>query len=142
MASFNIKVCRLALVALAASASLANASPVAAQEAGASYRLRAQVPVACWVSTNQPLLADEGQAGEVFEACNNPGGFVVSASYRPLAETEKVKFFYGDSVLDLSKQGEQTLRRSNMATIRKVQYRFEEVELNLPLTLDLVIQPI
>lgn len=131
-----------ALAILGVVGTIAMANNVFAAEASATYRLRAQVEVACWVSSTQSIRADEGQSGEVLEACNNPGGFVVSASYRPLAETEKVKVFYGDHVLNLNKEGQHTLRRSNMATIRKVNYRFEEVALDLPLTLDLVIQPL
>lgn len=131
-----------ALATLAVAGILGMANTAVAAEASATYRLRARVAVACWVSSTQPIRADAGQSGEVLEACNNPGGFVVSASYRPLAETEKVKVFYGDHVLNLNKEGQHTLRRSNMATIRKVQYRFDEVALNLPLTLDLVIQPL
>ena len=50
-------------------------------------------------------------SGEVVEACNSPGGFTVSAQYRPLSPTEKATMFYGDRILDLDKSGGQVLRR-------------------------------
>jgi hypothetical protein len=80
--------------------------------------------------------------GSVVEACNSPGGFTVSAQYRPLAETEKARIVYGDRSLDLTKTGLLELRRSSMATIRTVDYRFDDVQLDEPLILALTIQPI
>jgi hypothetical protein len=42
----------------------------------------------------------------------------------------------------LASGGQQILRRSNMATIRTVAYRFDDVQLDAPLVLALTIQPI
>ena len=80
--------------------------------------------------------------GSVVEACNSPGGFTVSAQYRPLTITERARIVYGERSLDLSRTGIQELRRSSMATIRSVDYRFDEVALEEPLILALTIQPI
>ncbi len=110
--------------------------------ASGSYRLRATVPVACWVEPAGTVLASAGQSGSVVEACNSPGGFTVSASYRPLETAETARLLYGGQMIDLSSSGQQLLRRSNMATIRTVDYRFDEVQLSAPLVLTLTIQPI
>ena len=111
-------------------------------QAGGTYRLSATVPVACWVRPAGTVLAGAGLSGAVVEACNSPGGFTISATYRPLKATEAASLTYGDRLINLAKSGEQELRRSNMATIRTVDYRFEDVELDEPLVLSLVIQPI
>lgn len=122
---------------------IAAAAPaLAGPTASGTYRLRAIVPVACWVKPTSPVLAATGRSGEVVEACNSPGGFTVSAQYRPLSQTEKAIMFYGDRTFDLDKSGGQILRRSSIATIRSVSYRFDEVELEQPLILALTIQPI
>jgi hypothetical protein len=118
------------------------AAQAADGQAGGTYRLSATVPVACWVRPAGTVLAGAGLSGAVVEACNSPGGFTVSATYRPLKSTEAASLTYGDRVISLAKSGEQELRRSNMATIRTVDYRFEEVDLEEPLVLSLVIQPI
>lgn len=115
---------------------------LAGPTAGGTYRLRATVPVACWVKPTSTVMAESGRSGEVVEACNSPGGFTVSAQYRPLSPTEKATMFYGDRMFDLDKSGGQILRRSSIATIRSVSYRFNEVELEQPLILALTIQPI
>ena len=117
---------------------VASAGPTA----GHSYRLRATVPVACWVRPTGTVMAETGRMGSVVEACNSPGGFTVSAQYRPLTITERARIVYGERSLDLSRTGIQELRRSSMATIRSVDYRFDEVALEQPLILALTIQPI
>lgn len=119
----------------------AAAQPGSSQASG-TYRLRATVPVACWVRPSSTVLASAGLTGSVVEACNSPGGFTVSASYRPLKSNETASLNYGGRLINLTPSGEQELRRSNMATIRTVDYRFEQVELDEPLILSLVIQPI
>ncbi|RJT21865.1 hypothetical protein D5I55_15530 [Chakrabartia godavariana] len=110
--------------------------------AGGSYQLRATVPVACWVRPDAAVMAENGGTGAVIEACNSPGGFTVSAQYRPLSDTESARIVYGDRALKLAKTGMLELRRSNMATIRTVAYRFDDVQLEQPLVLALTIQPI
>ncbi|MGV9010526.1 hypothetical protein [Brevundimonas sp.] len=120
----------------------ANAASAGESQSGTTYRLRATVPVACWVRPQGSVLAGSGRTGAVVEACNSPGGFTVSASYRQLKDTEKAVMTYGDRMIDLSKTGEQMLRRSNMATIRTVDYSFGQVDLDEPLILSLTIQPI
>nr|WP_313427941.1 hypothetical protein [Brevundimonas diminuta] len=135
---------RRALLAIAAGLTVVTAPQVASAgpTAGGSYQLRATVPVACWVRPNTALMAETGRMGSVIEACNSPGGFTVSAQYRPLAENETARIIYGDRSLDLAKTGILELRRSNMATIRTVDYRFDHVQLDEPLILALTIQPI
>lgn len=120
----------------------AAAPAIAGPTAGSTYQLRATVPVACWVKPASSLLVGQGRSGEVIEACNSPGGFTVSAQYRPLSPTEKAQMFYGDRMFELDKSGGQILRRSSIATIRSVSYRFDEVDLDQPLILALTIQPI
>jgi len=129
-------------IAAALTALLAPQIASAGPTGGHTYRLRATVPVACWVRPTGTVMAENGRAGSVVEACNSPGGFTVSAQYRPLAASEKAKIIYGDRSLNLAKSGMLELRRSNMATIRTVDYRFDEVELEQPLILALTIQPI
>lgn len=134
---------RLTSAAAALAASLAFAQAAQAGPTGShTFRVTATVPVACWVRPANPVLAEAGRSGQVVEACNSPGGFTVSAQYRPLMATEKARLIYGDRALELSKSGDQMLRRSSMATIRTVDYRFDEVELEQPLILALTIQPI
>ncbi|MGH7028674.1 hypothetical protein [Brevundimonas sp.] len=135
---------RRAFLAIAAglAAVLAPQMASAGPSAGYSYRLKATVPVSCWVRPSGTVMAETGRAGSVVEACNSPGGFTVSAQYRPLVGSEKAKIIYGDRSLNLAKDGMLELRRSSMATIRTVDYRFDEVELNEPLILALTIQPI
>lgn len=134
------------LLSLVGAATVLVAGSAAAQpgssQASGTYRLRATVPVACWVRPSSTVLAGAGLAGSVVEACNSPGGFTVSASYRPLKSNETASLNYGGRLISLTPSGEQELRRSSMATIRTVDYRFEEVELDEPLILSLVIQPI
>ena len=129
-------------VAMAVGLFAAAAPALAGPTAGGTYRLRATVPVACWVKPTSPVMAESGRGGEVVEACNSPGGFTVSAQYRPLLSTEKATMVYGDRMLDLDKSGGQVLRRSSIATIRSVSYSFSQVELEQPLILALTIQPI
>jgi hypothetical protein len=111
-------------------------------QSGGTYRLTASVPVACWVRPTGTVLASAGLTGSVVEACNSPGGFTVSANYRPLKSNEMASLNYGGQLINLTPSGEQELRRSTMATIRTVNYRFEDVALDEPLILSLVIQPI
>lgn len=129
-------------VALALAAVGVSAGQASAQSKSGVYQLRATVPVACWVRPAGTVFAGPGLGGSVVEACNSPGGFTVSASYRSLGGAEKAKLRYADRLIDLSKSGQQELRRSSMATIRTVSYQFDEVELDEPLVLSLTIQPI
>lgn len=128
-----------AALTLTCGASIAHA---AESQAGSTYRLTATVPVACWVRPAGTVLAGSGLTGSVVEACNSPGGFTVSASYRPLKDDETASLNYGGRLISLAKSGQQQLRRSNMATIRTVDYQFDNVELSEPLVLSLMIQPI
>ncbi len=114
----------------------------AQSESGTTYRVTATVPMACWVRPDTSLIAQDGGGGAVVEACNNPGGFTVTANYRPLKTTEKAEITYDDRQFDLSKSGAQVLRRSSMATIKRVNYRFGLVQIDEPLILSLTIQPI
>lgn len=134
---------RLAVAAASGTVMLCSAqAALAAPQSGGSYNLRATVPVACWVQPASTVVAETNAAGSVTEACNNPGGFTVSAFYRPLGLTEKAQIIYDGSRVELPKSGQQLLRWSNMATIRTINYRFEQVELDTPLVLSLTIQPI
>ncbi|MHC3125775.1 hypothetical protein OB03_00020 [Brevundimonas sp. GN22] len=127
-----------ALLGAIAVPGLAEAKNTASQ----TFRITARVPVACWVRPDRTVQAGEGMTGNVVEACNNPGGYTVTAQYRPLMEGESARMIYGDRSLELSPTGGQELRRSNMATIRSVAYRFDNVSVETPLTLSLTIQPL
>lgn len=135
---------RRTLLAIAAGLTAVLAPQVASAgpTAGHSYQLRATVPVACWVRPSGTIIASQGRSGSVIEACNSPGGFTVSAQYRPLNGNEKARITYGDRSLNLGRSGILELRRSNLASIRTVDYRFDNVELDQPLILALTIQPI
>lgn len=109
---------------------------------GNTFRVRAAVPMACWVRPDRTLNASTGLSGEVVEACNNPGGFTVTASYRPLQASEKAELFYDNRPINLALAGQQVLFHSSQANVRSVNYRFGEVEIDSPLTLSLVIQPL
>jgi hypothetical protein len=140
-----IRLRRCALLVAVAAGVTAFASPqiaAAGPRAGGSYQLRAVVPVACWVRPDTTVVAETGRTGSVIEACNSPGGFTVSAAYRPLKATETARMTYGERSLNLTKTGNLELRRSNMAAIRTIAYRFDEVQLDEPLVLALTIQPI
>ncbi|WP_374515237.1 hypothetical protein [Brevundimonas sp.] len=130
------------VVALAGAAFVPAAASAGESQAVGRYRVQARVPVACWVRPSGTLLAGGGLSGSVVEACNAPGGFTVRASYRPLGELERASLSYGGRVINLSKTGEQDLRRSSVATIRSVNYQFEDVDLAEPLVLSLTIQPL
>lgn len=113
----------------------------AASSAG-SFRLRATVPLSCWVRSEAPIRAASSAEGVVTEACNNPGGYTVTAHHRPLSGSESGSLMYGSSAIDLEGLPTKIVSRSNRATIRKVNYRFNEVKLETPLVLVLTIQPI
>lgn len=138
----NVHIRRLCTIVTGAVALMSAGHAAAEATSGSVYRVRATVPVACWVRSNGTILAGNGLGGSVVEACNSPGGFTVSAAYRPLTEAESTKMFYGGNRLDLSKSGTQVLARSAKATIRTVEYSFEDVTLSSPLVLFLTIQPI
>lgn len=128
------------MLAAVAAIALAPTSASAQQKSG-TYRLTARVPVACWVRPEQ-AMSSETVTGRVVEACNSPGGFVVNASYRQLQAGESARLRYADTLLDLPKTGNVTLRRSRIAQIRTVNYAFEEARLDTPVVLVLSIQPI
>lgn len=107
-----------------------------------TFRIKARVPVACWVRPDRTVTAQNGATGSVIEACNNPGGYTVTAQYRPLAQGENARMVYHDRAVELSSSGQQLLRQSSMATIRTVSYQFENVQLEQPLILALTIQPL
>lgn len=111
-------------------------------QAGATFQVTARVPVACWVRPDVTVMAGEGLGGSVVEACNNPGGFTISANYRPLLATEKAEMVYDNRSFELAKSGQQLMRQSSMATIKRIEYRFGAVQLEAPLVLSLTIQPI
>ena len=124
------------------SAMLFSAQPAYAGPKSGSFRLRATVPLSCWVRSETVMQAVTGAEGSVTEACNNPGGFTVTADYRPLRSDESASLTYGDSVLNLSDLSGKIVSQSNMATIRKVRYRFDAVKVETPLIVVLTIRPI
>lgn len=88
------------------------------------------------------MISSETGQGRVIEACNSPGGFAVHASYRMLDGDEDALFRYGDRQIDLPRNGGVLLRRSSIAQIRSVDYRFEKQNLKKPVVMVLTIQPI
>lgn len=123
---------------------LAAVTPYAshASSASGSFRLRATVPLSCWVQSEAPIEAASSAEGVITEACNNPGGYTVTAHHRPLRGGESGSMTYGSSAIDLGGQPSKIVSRSSRATIRKVNYRFNDVKLETPLVLVLTIQPI
>lgn len=130
-----------ARITISSGAAGGQASPGRSQ-GGGTWQVRAFVPVACWVRAESAVLAVEGQTGSVVEACNNPGGFTVFATYRPLKASEQAQLVYDDQSVNLSSAGSQLLRRSSVATIKRVNYQFRSLVLEEPLVLSLTIQPI
>jgi hypothetical protein len=134
----------LAITAAGVLGVLAAAAPTLSHAApsSGSFRLRATVPVSCWVRPERPIEAVSLVEGVVTEACNNPGGYTVTAHHRPLSPGESGSLMYGASAIDLGGLSSKIVSRSSRATIRKVNYRFNEVKLEAPLVLVLTIQPI
>lgn len=135
---------KIAIAALVAAglAGLAATPAAAGGTATGTFQLRATVPMACWVRPVEgAMLADEGQGGTVVEACNNPGGYTITANYRMLDTGERASMQYGERALALPASGEAVLRRSHMADINTVQYRFRDVQLQQPLVMALTISP-
>jgi len=130
-----------------ATAALFSATLLIAQAAHAgpqsgSFRLRATVPLSCWVRSETVMQAVSGAEGTVTEACNNPGGFTVTANYRQLSGDESASLTYGNSVLDLSETSGKIVSQSTRAAIRKMNYRFDAVKVETPLIVVLTIRPI
>lgn len=130
--------CLATVAGLLAFPNLAEAKNNASQ----SFRLKARVPVSCWVRPDRTVEAAPGATGSVVEACNNPGGYTVTAQYRQLNAGENARMIYNDRAIDLSSSGQQMLRQSSIATIRTVSYQFENVHVDQPLILSLTIQPL
>lgn len=141
MSAVSIKTLSLAAAALAGSLMLAPQAQ-AMDASSQTFTIRARVPVSCWVRPDREIQAGEGITGNVVEACNNPGGYTVTANYRPLSQGERAQMIYDNRPIQLSRNGGQILRRSNIATIKTVNYRFQNVALEQPLTVFLTIQPI
>lgn len=114
----------------------------AAEAGGGSFRIRASVPVACWVRPDSVLNAIDGATGIVTEACNSPGGYRVTAQHRALATDERASMIYDDHIVDLALGGDKIVSLSDRARIRKVGYRFTGINLQAPLVIALTIQPI
>ena len=134
---------KYALLALAAAGLMAAPGLALAKDtASQSFRIKARVPVSCWVRPDRNVEVQDGATGSVTEACNNPGGYTVTAQYRPLSTGESARLVYHDRSVELSPSGQQLLRQSNMATIRTISYQFENVNISQPLVLALTIQPI
>lgn len=134
----NVSIVTAALI----TAMLFSAYPAYAGPKSGSFRLHATVPLSCWVRSETVMQAVTGAEGSVTEACNNPGGFTVTADYRPLRSDESASLTYGNSVLNLSDLSGKIVSQSNMATIRKVRYRFDAVKVETPLIVVLTIRPI
>ncbi|WP_292051151.1 MULTISPECIES: hypothetical protein [unclassified Brevundimonas] len=141
----NSAQCKQSILAglVAAAALMVAPGVVHAKDAGSqTFQVRARVPVSCWVRPDRDIVAGEGVSGSVIEACNNPGGYTITANYRQLGDGERAQMVYNNRPVELAKSGGQVLRRSNMATIKTVSYRFQNVTLEQPLTVFLTIQPI
>ncbi|KTE17354.1 hypothetical protein [Sphingopyxis sp. H115] len=125
-------------------AALLASTPAAAasQQAMGTFQVTATVPMACWVDHSIYADALGNSPGLVTEGCNNASGYMVSAQYRPLAQTERARLLYGDSTVELSALGIQEVHREYGPRIQQIAYRFDEVSLETPLTLSLTIQPI
>lgn len=121
---------------------LASTPAVASQEAMGTFQVTATVPMACWVDHSIQADALGNSPGLVTEGCNNASGYMVSAQYRPLAQTESARLVYGNNTVNLSALGGQEVHREYGPRIQQIAYRFDQVSLEAPLTLSLTIQPI
>lgn len=130
------------LATLLALATLAPTNSSGNPQAGGSHKIRASVPMACWVQIDAAVVAQTGRTGNIVEACNTPSGFTLTASYRPLGPNERAEFTYGNQQFVLSPSGQQILRAREGATVRTVPYQFGTVQVDEPLVLSIVIQPI
>lgn len=121
---------------------LASTPAVASQQAMGTFEVTATVPMACWVDHSIQADALGHSPGLVTEGCNNASGYMVSAQYRPLTQTESARLVYGNNTVDLSALGGQEVHREYGPRIQQIAYRFDQVTLEAPLTLSLTIQPI
>lgn len=124
------------------SISVAGNEGAASRSAGATYQLRATVPLACWVREENTVTAGALERGAVIEACNNPAGFEVSAHYRPLDSGESAHVLYDGRLVDLPDNGQATLRRTFEPQIRRMEYEVETARLDAPLVLAFSITPL
>lgn len=138
MATATHNVMKLGCVAVL----LASTPAVAGQQATGTFQVTATVPMACWVDHSIQADALGHSPGLVTEGCNNASGYMVSAQYRPLTQTESARLFYGDNMVNLSALGGQEVHREYGPRIQQIAYRFDQVSLDTPLTLSLTIQPI
>lgn len=128
---------------LAGTAALLVASPaIASPQATGTFRVTANVPMACWIDHSMHADALGNVPGLVTEGCNNATGYSVSAQYRPLGVTERARLVYGANMVDLSAVGANEIHREYGPRIQQITYRFDDVILAAPLTLSLTIQPI
>lgn len=128
---------------LGCSAALLASTPAFAnQQATGTFQIIANVPMACWVNHSVQADALGTTPGLVTEGCNNASGYMVSAFYRPLAQSETARLIYGDTLVNLSAAGTQEVHREYGPRIQRISYRFDQVALETPLTLSLTIQPI
>lgn len=125
-----------------ASAALVAPPAAASEQATGSFRVSATVPMACWVDHSVEANAQGTAPGMVTEGCNNATGYIVSAFYRPLVQSETARLVYGDRSIDLSAAGTQEVHREYGPNIQQIAYHFDQVSLQAPLTLSLTIQPI
>lgn len=121
---------------------LASTPALASQQATGTFQITATVPMACWVDHSIQADALGHSTGLVTEGCNNASGYMVSAQYRPLMQSESARLVYGNNMVDLSAIGGQEVHREYGPRIQQIAYRFDQVSLETPLTLSLTIQPI
>lgn len=125
-----------------AAAALVSAPAMAGSQATGTFQISTTVPMACWVDHAAEADALGLSEGRVTEGCNSASGYVVSASYRPLEHSESARLIYGDRMFELSSLGQQEVHREYGPRIQQIVYRFDDVQLDAPLTLSLTIQPI
>ena len=106
-----------------AAAALVSAPAMAGSQATETFQISATVPMACWVDHASPADARGQSEGHVTEACNSASGYVVSASYRPLDQSESARLIYGARMFDLSSLGEQEVHREYGPRIQQLVYR-------------------
>lgn len=130
----------IALFIAALSVSGASAKSGSGTSSG-TFRINATVAPSCSINYGSDLQIQQGISRSVVETCNIPGGFIVSANYRQLNQTEHVSLRYGGEVVILSPTGSQTLGYSTRASIRDVSMQFDDVKLDTPVALTLTIAP-
>jgi hypothetical protein len=123
---------------------LLSSAAVPAEAASASFVVSLSVPAACFIQAPGTIAVSDGatSSGDVTEACNVPGGYTVTASYRSLAADEGAVMLYDGQTISLPSDGQVIVRTSSVATVRQIAYQLTSTHLDSPLAVSLSITPV